>query len=331
MLSSAICFACGFRSVTAQIAYSSAMRLALLAVLLGGCLIVRTHEVVIEGECVPTTIPQLVADVGGPFVLADAVYFVAPNGTLSRVDFEGGLVSELTTATLSTRVLAADSTHLYFATEDAVQRVPLSGGALHTIAEGYPETTALVVDDTSVVWGSQGGLDRWLKLDESITRLDMPTAVFGLGAHDGVYYYSDTFGDRVRKAPPVIDVANSHYPGPLVVDGSGVYFYDVGAEPGPYVGAIRLVPRDGGAVVTTVQQLARTVALTADDHSLFFTTVYSGEYRFKQVSRFGGEVRTLACGWYDQQPFQIATTPDDIYFGDSRGVYRVPRAELNQL
>jgi hypothetical protein len=307
------------------------MRLALLALLLGGCLIVRTHEEVIEGDCVPTTSPQLVADAGGPFVLADAVYFVAPNGTLSRIAFDGGLVSELTTTTLSTRVLAIDPTHLYFASANAIQRVPLAGGSIFTIAEGYPETTALVVDDTSVVWGSQGGLDRWLKLDESITRLDMPTAVFGLGAHDGVYYYSDTFGDRVRKVPPLIDVANAHYPGPLVVDDSGVYFYDVGGAPGPYVGAIRLVPRDGGAVVTTVQQLARTVALTADEHSLFFTTVYSGEYRLKQVSRFGGEVRTLACGSYDQQPFQIATTPDDVYFGDSRAVFRIDRAELNQL
>src|SRR5678816_924240 len=85
--SSAICFACGLRSLIARIAYSCRMRAAAgaaCAVLISGCLIVRADEDVIEPPC-PTTSPQLLAEASGPFVIADAIYFMGINGVLARV------------------------------------------------------------------------------------------------------------------------------------------------------------------------------------------------------------------------------------------------------
>jgi hypothetical protein len=310
----------------APIAYSRWMRRALLGLLLGGCLIVRTHDEITEGPCEPSTQPQLVADAGGPFVLADAIYFIGINGTLSRVAFDGGVVSELTTTPLSSNMLAADATHLYFENDDAILRKPLAGGPSYAIAERYDLIHALAVDDASVVWASRQALVRWTKSDESITRLDTPSLVRGLGAYDGVYYYSDAFGERVRKAPPLVDLAAAQLPGPLFVDEHGVYFSESGA--GEYTGSIRLVPRDGGTAVTTVKNLARTAALTADEHSLYFVTSYAPEYRVKQVSRFGGQVRTLACGRYEHHSFYLSLAPDFLYYADGRALYRIDKREL---
>src|SRR5262245_41451656 len=85
--SSAVCFACAWRSAIARIAYSSSMvaaRCALCAVVLGGCLIVRATDDPVEEPC-PAVAPDVLADAHGPFVITDAIYFVGANGTLSKV------------------------------------------------------------------------------------------------------------------------------------------------------------------------------------------------------------------------------------------------------
>jgi hypothetical protein len=298
------------------------MRSALLAMLLGGCLIVRTQEEVVDDPC-PELQPERLVTVSGPFVLGDAVYFIAGNGTVSRLAFDGGPVSELTTAAISTRVIAADATDLYWSRNDAIVRKPLAGGAAYAIAEGFPDVTALVVDDTSVVWASRSGLSRWDKSSKQVDTLDTAELVLGLGSFAGSYYYSDTHGDRVRKAPPATDVTEAHFPGPLVVDDRGVYFFEAGDPFVDFGGALRLVPVDGGEVVTTAKDLAPVLALAADDNNLYFTSAYDSRYRVKQVSRFGGSVRTLACGVFVDQQVPVAVAGGFVYFADGRFLYRI--------
>ena len=307
---------------------------ATCAVLISGCLIVRKDEEVVEQPC-PTTAPQLLANAGGPsFTIADKIYFVGETGVLARVPLDGGTVSELTTRHVSVDVIASDATDLYWASSattvfptapNAIIRMPLDGSPAYEIATGYLNVTEILVDDTGVVWASSTGIDRWSKLDQSITHLDDAGLVLGLGVFDGQYYLSDTRGNAVRRIPSGDTIATAHFPGPLVVDDGGVYFYEAGDPFTDYAGALRLVPRDGGEVVTTAKDLSVIVSLAADDDNLYFTTAYADVYRINQVSRFGGTVRTLACGHFEGQLLHLTITGDYIYWSDSFTLQRIAR------
>lgn len=301
------------------------MRSVLLALLLGGCLIVRTNEEVVEDPC-PATQPELLADASGPFTIApDGIYFIGSTQLLARTGFEPGPISELTTDEVRAYQMVNDGQDLYWASDDSIMRMPLAGGAAYPIATGYSSLAELVVDDFNVVWTSSSGLIAWNKADQTITNLDITNLVVGLDAFQGVYYYSDTTNDRVRRTPPLQDLATAHFPGPLHVDAEGVYYYEAGDPFQIYTGAIRLVPLDGGVPVTTASQLARTLSLIADDSDLYFASAVGDEYRIKTVSRFGGTVTTLVCGHYEGEMIYLADTADHVYWADSRGLYRLQK------
>jgi hypothetical protein len=303
------------------------MRWAACAVLLGGCLIVHTNEVPIDDPC-PTIRPELLADASGPIALGDAIYYVGANGTLTRMSYDGGVPSELTPAPVRARRLAVDGGFLYWTTDSELVRKPLAGGAPTVLASGYAGMTELAVDDAGVVFADSTGLHRWAKAGDAVEMLDRADLILGLGAHAGTYYYSVTFGEVVRRAPPTQDLASAHYPGPLVVDAGGVYFFEAADPFVENAGTIRLVPRDGGEVVTTAADLAPVSALAADDSHLYFVSQYSRLYRIQRVSRFGGAVRTVACGPYEQQEVFVAVDSLYIYFTDGHGLYRLAKQVL---
>jgi hypothetical protein len=294
---------------------------ALLGACLSGCLIVHADEEIVEEPC-PAAPLEVLADASGPFVLrVDTIYFIGANGTLSKVSIDGGPVSELTTDHVIATALDADATDLYWATEDSIVRKPFDGAA-YAIAEGYPDITHMVVDDTSVAWASSTGIDRWSKAEAAITHLDDTGRIYGFGAFDGVVYFSDAATKTVRRTPPLQDIAQGLSPGPLVVDDKGVYFYDVAERYIDYGGAIRLVPRDGGTIVTTAKDITLALDLASDQDNLYFPMAYASQYRIKQVSRFGGALRTVACGPVHSQEMFIAAAGDFVYWSDARGLYR---------
>lgn len=300
------------------------MRSAVLALFLGGCLIVRADETDL-GEPCPTTQPELLADASGPFVLRDAIYFVDGNGVIAMLAYGGGTPAELTTEPVHAGRLVADTAALYWTADDGVMRMPLTGGAPAALVSGYPDPSALAVDDSHVVWGSSAGLYRWAKADESVEMLDSGDLFLGLAIYDRVYY-TVNHGDVVRRAPPAETLAPAHAPGALAVDQAGVYYYEVAEPFADHGGALRLVPHDGGEPITTADHLAPIQDLVVDDTNLYFATAFDGEYRIEQVSRFGGEVRTLACGTFEAlPPLDVDELFDDVYFTDGRGLYRIPR------
>jgi hypothetical protein len=302
------------------------MRSALLALLLGGCLIVRTsEEAQIEPPC-PDSGPQLLAFSRGPFVITDeTIHFIGANETLSRIAVGGGRVSELTTGAVRASRIVADATDLYWASDYAIIRKPLAGGAARAIADGVSNVTELFVDDASVVWASSDGLDRWTKADNKVTRLDSASLILGVGSYDGVYYYSDTQAGVVRRTPPAQQLATSIHPASLVVDEAGVYFFEATDASDGYAGRLRLVPRGGGDVVTTADGLTAVMDLTADDNYLYFSVAGGNSYRIKQVSRFGGSVRTLACGDISRPPVLVAQHGSFVYWGDGAELSRAAK------
>lgn len=308
------------------IAYSRRMRAAALAILLGGCLIVRTTEDPIEEPC-PDTEPELIAQGGRPFVVAGgSIYFQGLNGLLSVVDAGGGVPSELTTSPLDAIRFAADAEHLYWSTYTGViLKKPLVGGGAVVLSEGHDNVTQLLVTPEHVVWASRGGLARWRKADETLAVLDAADTIFGLDAIGEVLYYSDQRTGIVRRSDPLLDLAQLVNAGPLVVSQGNVYVYEAGDfVTSAFAGSIRLVPLDGGEPVTTAGDLPLITDITADDNSLYFVSVLNAEYRVKQVSRFGGTVRTLGCGSFEQQqPIYLSIEAGHLFWSDGAGLYRL--------
>ncbi len=304
------------------------MRSALLALLLGGCLIVRTSEELTPDNPCPVLAPDLLADARGPFVIAgDTIYFIGANQTLSRVAATGGTVSELTLGYVHAAKITADATDLYWADDTAIIRKPLAGGASSTIAEGTSNITELVVDDTNVVWAGANGLQRWSKSARIVEDLDPAPLVLGLGAYKGVYYFSDTHGGAVRRTPTSDSIAQALYPASLVVDDSGVYFFEATDADSGYAGQLRRVPHDGGNIVTLASRLNPVMDLTADDDNLYFVTTGGNSYRIRQLSRSGEREHTLACGGSDHDPVYISSHGDFVYWADGGGLYRVAKRD----
>jgi hypothetical protein len=155
--------------------------------------------------------------------------------------------------------------------------------------------------------------------------LDDATRVFGLSASEGQYYFSDSDLNQIRRVPPAFVVAETRGSGPLVVDDKGVYFYETEAPFVEHSGAIRLVPRDGGALITTADRISVALDLAEDATDLVFPMGDPNGYRISQVSRFGGEVRTLACGSAARLGMRIAIADLFVYWTDERGLYRTPK------
>jgi hypothetical protein len=304
------------------------MRAAILTLLLGGCLVVRTYDERIEDSC-PDARPEQLARASGPLAIADAIYFVSENGTLARLPRDGGPVSELTLARTNATLLAADDTHLYWPTpEGTLVRMPRTGGTPSAIASEQFDVTALVVDAERVVWAANG-LHAYDKATGDVDLLATGGPIFGLDAHDGSYYFSDAGASAVRRAsvppmtPRLLDLAAATYPGPLAADSRAVYYYqagDLGDEDG---GAILLVPPTGGSPVPTAQDQLRILQLVTDENHVYFATIRYNQYRIKRVSRFGGPVTTLACGDYHQQALHLVHDGTSLLWSDMAAVYRL--------
>jgi hypothetical protein len=308
---------------------------AACAVAISGCLIVRTEDQQLEEPC-PTTVPDVLAEATGPVLIADLpediaanrqlIYFVGANGILSSVSPAGSAPSELTSENPNATALAHDATNLYVATESGsiIQR-PLDGSAPFTIAEGFLDITGIVIDDTNVVWAHSTGVDAWSKADGTVTHLADAEWVFALGASNGRYYFGDTVNSRVRRTGPLEDVVGAQVPGPLLLDDDHLYYVEEGAGLGEDTAAIRLIPRDGGTPIVTADKLPMVTALAADSMNLYFITQRNDLYRIQQVTKFGGTVRTLACGddSHAHRLYLAVSRSGVVYWTDGVGLSRI--------
>jgi hypothetical protein len=303
------------------------MRAVALALLLGGCLIVRTSEATVEDVC-PTVEPELMSYAVGPFAISVDVYFISANGTLARLPYDGGVPVELTRNRLDAAELAVDADAVYWAANDAIVRQPFDGSSPSGIAVNQRYVTRLLVDDDSVVWAGSEGLLRWTKADQQVALLSESDQILGLDAANGMYFYTDARNGVVRRTPQDLLLANSSFPGPLTVTSGGVYFYELLDPVDDYAGALRLVPIDGGPLVTTANDLTVVLQMDSDDNDIYLATALENEYRIKRVSRFGGAPRTLACGRFEDRPIRHARTPQHVWWADGNALYRIDPAAI---
>lgn len=117
-----------------------------------------------------------------------------------RADLDGN--NEVVVAQVLARPLAVDATHLYFANNNNVQRVPLAGGPAQVIAMGFDASYELTLDAMRVYWSSADTVESVAK--DGTGRL---TLAIGQGyasglASDGVHlFWLDHNACAIRRVP----------------------------------------------------------------------------------------------------------------------------------
>jgi hypothetical protein len=204
------------------------------------------------GRCI---LGVLAEEVFGDQVALDATHVYYVNGldsTVSRVAKNGGAPQQLAMlAPDGITDIAIDATHVYIAMiprDDSantpppgrIVAVPKGGGALRTIATEVIAPFKLDVDDTHVYWISVGTLraeEEDVLADGKIERV----------AKDGT--------GRQTLA------SDLSAPFSLLLDGSNVYFGELGIAVGNSSAGTRRVPKSGGAV-TKLQDDVAPVEMT---------------------------------------------------------------------
>lgn len=230
-----------------------------LAVVLGAC-------TVFDGKTVP-------ADAGaGPTGAADG----APSGKPVQIASGGE------------RYLALDADSVYFtsASEQAVQRVPKSGGDKVTIVGGQTLPAAIAVDDARVFWASSA-----------------PSSVRTCA--------------KSGCASATQLATSGDFPYGLTLDSSTV-FWLVSNESG----SLEAVGKDGAGAQTLSPKLGYAQWVVADDVAVYFTTAGDGNViRYDKAQKTS---TAIASG--ESAPHGIAVDGANVYFGTHDGfVKKVPK------
>jgi hypothetical protein len=113
----------------------------------------------------------------------------------------------------------------------------------------------------------------------------------------------------------------------IVADTDRIYWFDYDASLGYSGGAIRSVPKIGGAVTVVASGLGGVNAFTVDANNVYWTEydIASGDGSVKQVPKAGGTIITLATDFF---PTGIAVDATTVFYsggaGPSGGTKSVP-------
>src|SRR5262245_63137032 len=128
------------------------MRSAVLALLLGGCLIVKTYDLE-DKSCPKGAEPEFLTDSSGAMMLlGDLIYFTRTPNTISSMPKGGGRATDLAQIMLPPRFMVAHGNTLYWATDSAIEKAPVTGGMTETVLDTLTNVTALDVDDVGLVY-----------------------------------------------------------------------------------------------------------------------------------------------------------------------------------
>lgn len=241
---------------------------------------------------------------------------------------------------LTPHALAADATHLYWATgyelhtPATLRRVALATGEIETLvtltATGTLSSDAIysvLLDETHVYWtqvdagggrlmslAKSGGQPRELRAHPYVfMRMVMDADNFYLDEHvsyqeHAVYKLSRRDGSFSKLADSVDQL------GAMAVDGTHVYWGTFDSNgPTSLHGSIVRVPIAGGIAQTLASQQGNVTSVALHGDSIYWSAHQRGELR--KMAKSGGPVSLVLDGLYDAESLQIVG--EHLYFGSS--------------
>ena len=295
------------------------MRSALVVLLLGGCLIVETHDV--DENC-PANRPEVIASRARQLAIAgDQIYFIRDVSRLARVDAAGGPVTDLAPIVEQVSFLAVDAASAYWATDAGdIRDVARTGGRPDAFGTANGAISAFAVDDVGVEYG-QNGLYRMRRDNGATELLSSSPVVFDIAARNGRYFYTDPLSGSVRSTPPDVELAAANRPAWIVADDRGVFYYERGDLSAESAGTLRAIGVDGGEPVVLTELASVALALALDETDLYFLTASGPAYAIRRVPRTGGDVHTVACG-STNSAVSLGLDADAVFWSDALALFR---------
>jgi hypothetical protein len=202
--------------------------------------------------------------------------------------------------------LAADTSKLYWVTDDSMMSMPLDGGLPKQLVSGNYQPSVIAVDATSVFWVSNGGC----------------TADGG--------FAPGTVGKVPKSGGPTVLLVSPPELGSygffgIALDADNVYWtvdpYESGCDGGDcsMKGGVMSVPKRGGASSTVVADVDGPWEVAVDASRVYWATSSA----IKSAPLGGGTISTLASGY---GPTRIAVDSTRLYWTDTtaNGVLSVP-------
>jgi hypothetical protein len=228
--------------------------------------------------------------------------------------------------------LAVDATSVYWYAQTApvvtdaggggaVMKVPLGGGAVTTLATGFP--TAMALGGSDVFW-VEGGPNSSQATIESVpiaggtsTTIAIaipPTAVASDGTN--VYWTDGAVGTVIKMpiggAAPITLASQQENPVGLAIDAKSAY-WGVASAAGVN-GAIVKAPLSGGQAAVTLATGAFLPAdVAVDAANVYWSTVYGTQIFAAPIA--GGAITTLAS--QQENAFDIAADGTNVYWTSS--------------
>lgn len=234
---------------------------------------------------------------------------------LGATGAEAGTATPISFAVDDLRIYVANS-YAGLAGRASVTSRPLAGGSLTTLASGFTGYPTVTVAAGSVFFTRNGEV--WSTLADGSTTaasIHAGSPAFSSITSDAVRLYLATgaAGDTVASmdfggGTPTTLASGEASPGPLVTDGTRVYWIDAGDA------TLRSVSVGGGTPVTLATGTAPR-DLAVDATRLYWTEPTTGEVLAVPIA--GGATATIATG--QVQPFGILVHDGVVYWTNYHG------------
>jgi len=226
----------------------------------------------------------------------DAYWVEIYGDVVRKVPTSGGAVSVVGTSAMggNNASLALDATDLYWADDQTIWKVSLTGGPVTTLVTGQSTISALRRHASELYWREYWG---------------------GVGARFGGIMKMSTAGGTVDTLVTVITPDGIPFVGSLVVDGTGIYWTD------RWGGTINWRALGGGPTVVLALGLTGPDNLIHDGGMLYWTEASS----VRKMPETGGAITTITTG--DMGAWGLAKDATHVYWVD--GGSQIKKADLS--
>ena len=205
-------------------------------------------------------------------------------GDVTQTSLIGSVSKQIWTGTDAPNAVAVDGTYVYILQNSDLERVPIGGGQVATLANGAG-AYGLTVTPAAAFWTTYNGVDSVMSVPlDGGASSTFTTGTSGTGS-------SSTS---------------------LVQDGTNLYWGD--SKSGGVNGSVYLKPIDGGTQVS-LSSAAEPLGIAYDASYVYVTTGQGGTVL--KIAKSGAGVTTLASGqgW----PYGIAVDDNFVYWVNNNG------------
>lgn len=269
---------------------------------------------------------------------SDTIYFTdaqGPDGKVIKLPKAGGAAVTLADGLSLPSHLTVDATDVYFMDSDHVQKVPIGGGPVVTMAPADNESYGTVaVDDDQIYWtnyGFMGSAERMPKGGGAPVMIDSGSYPSALLLSGGTVYWAAMEEDEIRQAPAaggpatLLASGQDHVRWGFAASADHLFWMTEGTFPM----ALWSAPLDGSGpavqIGTSPVDGSSPTSLVVDDTYVYFSVSYC---KLVRVPIGGGAPIVTDVDMAFGCPRFMTGDADNLYYTSEVGITRFPKSSL---